>query len=170
MSCSRFFFLLIFLLIPADQPLEYFLPWVRLELWSDLVKKILRSLHFSMTKIHWQKKRKRICSLAPFFQKWNPLTNLFVWCSLWCAKSIDQLLFLVRPKLGLWVIEFSQSLGANYRKTPPLRRIYFGIYFSYKTDFHLKVGGRLKGGVLLCRIKERTILKSFSTRQIFISK
>ena len=35
-----------------------------------------------------------------------------------------------------------------YRKTPPLRRIYFGIYFPYKTDFFSKEGGRLKGGVL----------------------
>ena len=57
-----------------------------------------------------------------------------------------------------------------YRKTPPLRQIYFGIYFSYKTDFLYKVGGRLKGGVLLHRIKEKTILKSFLYKTNFFLK
>ena len=59
---------------------------------------------------------------------------------------------------------------SRYRKTPPLRRIDFGIYFSYETDFYLKIEGRLEGGVLLNSIKEKTISKYFSYKTNFYLK
>ena len=48
-----------------------------------------------------------------------------------------------------------------YRKTPPLRRILFGISFLHKTVFFLEEGGRLKGGVFIYKIIVELIFKRF---------
>ena len=58
----------------------------------------------------------------------------------------------------------------NYRKTPALRRILFGIYFSYKTNFFSRLGGRLKGGVFIHWIIVKTILKGFLYKTDFFPK